>query len=373
MENIQSLINQINIGDLIKLFNIQVAIAVFLIFIIFRGVFSKLVLKVFFVLVKDKRKVKESKAYKILNKFWIFLGIYCSIRLLKPNAKQLVFVNSAFRIVCIIFIANLINSGITKDARWFKRHVNHTRNDSVNGFICKIIRGVVWVISGYIIIKELGYDLTGLVAGFGIGGVIISLAAQDTVKSLLSGAVILTDKPFDIGDLVEIGNYKGNVVDITFRSTRIRALDNSIVTIPNSTITSEYIVNWNRLKTRRLEFVLNLSMDTSSEKIKSIIAKMKLILKNNPDVLPDTVQVNLDEIASYSSDVKIVLYINKVDYIEFLSVKEKIYCDILELVEMENIDLAYPTQTIYVKNTDTEKINLQEKKVKELTSEEDKN
>lgn len=373
MENIQSLINQINIGDLIKLFNIQVAIAVFLIFIIFRGVFSKLVLKIFFWMLKDKRKVKESKAYKVLNRFWIFIGLYFSIILLKPNAKQLVFVNSAFRIVCIIFITNLINSGITKDARWFKRHINHSKNDSVNNFVCKIIRGVVWVVSVYIIIKELGYDLTGLIAGFGISGVIISFAAQDTVKSLLSGAVILTDKPFDIGDLVEIGNYKGNVIDITFRSTRIKALDNSIITIPNSTITSEYIVNWNKLKTRRLEFVLNLSMDTTSEKIKNIISKIKLILKNNPDVLSDTVQVNLDEIASYSSDIKIFLYINKSDYIEFLNVKEKIYCEILELVEMENIDLAYPTQTVYVKNTDIEKSNIKRKEVKELESEEDDN
>lgn len=373
MENIQSLINQINIGDLIKLFNIQVAIAVFLIFIIFRGVFSKLVLKIFFWMLKDKRKVKESKAYKVLNRFWIFIGLYFSIILLKPNAKQLVFVNSAFRIVCIIFITNLINSGITKDARWFKRHINHSKNDSVNNFVCKIIRGVVWVVSVYIIIKELGYDLTGLIAGFGISGVIISFAAQDTVKSLLSGAVILTDKPFDIGDLVEIGNYKGNVIDITFRSTRIKALDNSIITIPNSTITSEYIVNWNKLKTRRLEFVLNLSMDTTSEKIKNIISKIKLILKNNPDVLSDTVQVNLDEIASYSSDIKIFLYINKSDYIEFLNVKEKIYCEILELVEMENIDLAYPTQTVYVKNTDIEKSNIKRKEVKELDCEEDDN
>lgn len=371
MENIQSLINQINIGDLIKIFNIQVAIAVFLIFIIFRGLFSKIILKIFFWITKDKRKAKESKAFKVLNNFLVFLGLYCAIRILKPNPKQLVFVNTAFRIVCIIFITNFINSGITKNARWFKRHINHTRNDSVNGFICKIIRGVVWVISGYIIIKELGYDLTGLVAGFGIGGVVISFAAQDTVKSLLSGAVILTDKPFDIGDYIEVGNYKGNVIDITFRSTRIRALDNSVITIPNSTITSEYVVNWNKLKSRRLEFVLNLSMETTSEKIKRIISKIKLVLTNNPDVLPDTVQVNLAEISSYSSDIKIFMYINESDYIKFLNAKERIYCDILELVEIENIDLAYPTQTVYVKNGNVDKFDIKEAQIEELIGDDD--
>lgn len=162
----------------------------------------------------------------------------------------------------------------------------------------------------------------------------------------------MTDKPFDIGDFIEVGNYKGNVIDITFRSTRIKATDNSIITIPNSTITSTYVVNWNKLKSRRLEFVLNLSLETTSDKIMDVVEKLKLILKNNPNVLPETVQVSLDAISAYSSDIKIFLYINKTNYIEFLTVKEKIYCDILKLVEMENIDLAYPTQTIYVKNTE---------------------
>lgn len=169
----------------------------------------------------------------------------------------------------------------------------------------------------------------------------------------------MTDKPFDIGDFIEVGEHKGTVVDITFRSTRIKATNNTIITIPNSTITSTYIVNWNRLESRRLEFVLNLSMETSSDKIMDVVAKLKLILTNNPNVLPETVQVSLDAISSYSSDIKIFLYINETNFIKFLTVKEKIYCDILKLMEMENIDLAYPTQTVYVKSTP-------EKEIKEI-------
>lgn len=171
---------------------------------------------------------------------------------------------------------------------------------------------------------------------------------------MLSGVVILTDKPFDIGDFIEVGTYKGTVLDITFRSTRIQALDNSFITIPNSTITTEYVVNWNKLESRRFECILNLSMDTTSEKIKNVIEKLKLVLKNNPTIMPETVQVHFDTISSYSSDIKIFLYINETDYKKFLDAKEKIYCDILELVEKENIDLAYPTQTVYVKGTEQE-------------------
>ena len=174
----------------------------------------------------------------------------------------------------------------------------------------------------------------------GFGSVIISLAAQDTVKSLLSGIVILTDRPFEIGDLIEVGEYKGTVLDITFRSTRIRALNNTIVTIPNATITSELVVNWNKLKSRRMEFVLNLSMETTVEKIKDLVSKIKFVLKNNPDILPETVQVNFDDISSYSSDIKVVVYINETDYDKYIIAKEKVFCSMLELVEMENINLA---------------------------------
>lgn len=354
MDRIHAFLSQINVRDLIKIFNIQIALAIFLVFLIFRGLFSQIILKIVFWLTKNKGKVKDSKLYKILNNFFIFLGLYLAVRMFKLSEQALANVNTIFEIICIVFVTNSINSFISKDSKWFRKYINHSKNDAVNNFICKITRGIVWIISGYIIIKELGYDLTGLVAGFGVGSVIISLAAQDTVKSLLSGAVILTDKPFDIGDYIEIGNYKGTVIDITFRSTRIKAIDNSIITIPNSTITSEYVVNWNKLKSRRLDFVLNLSMDTTSEKIKNVVEKIKLVLKNNENVLPETVQVNLDAIASYSSDIKIFLYVNETDYIKFLNIKEKIYCDILELVERENIDLAYPTQTVYVKNTEPE-------------------
>ena len=282
------------------------------------------------------------------------MGLYLACRMFKLNPQTLAHVNTIFQIICIVFTTNIINSFIAKDSKWFQKYINHSKNDAVNNFMCKVIKTIIWIISGFIIIKEIGYDLTDLVALLGIGGVVISLAAQDTVKSLLSGIVILTDKPFDIGDFIEIGNYKGTVIDMTFRSIRIKSNDNAIITIPNSTITSEYVVNWNKLKSRRLEFVLNLSMDTTSEKIKNVVEKIKLILKNNPNVLSDTVQVSLDQISSYSSDVKIFLYINEKDYIKFLTVKEKVYCDILELVERENIDLAYPTQTVYVKNTETE-------------------
>ena len=242
----------------------------------------------------------------------------------------------------VIFIAKIINTTIlVKDSKLFKKVKTSSKNDTVNEFICKIARGVVWFITAYIIFLQLGYDLSGLMTGLGIGTVIISLAAQDTVKSLLSGVTILTDKPFVIGDWISIGAYAGTVIDITFRSTRIRCSDNSIVTIPNSTITNDYIINWNKLKTRRFECILNIDRNTSTDKIKKVIKELKVVICSKDFVKSYTVYFVFNKISTYETD-----------YVKFLKLEEELNCEFLNVLEKENIDLVYPTETIHIKNQD---------------------
>lgn len=138
---------------------------------------------------------------------------------------------------------------------------------------------------------------------------------------------------------------------------------NAMITIPNSIITEKYIVNWNKLTTRRFDFVLNLSMHTSTEKVKETLEKITFMLKHNPIILPETVHVNLEKINTYSLDISVFLYMNVTDYFVFLGEKEKILCDVLHLIEVENIELAYPTQTLYVKNNiNEENIGISENK-----------
>ena len=145
-------------------------------------------------------------------------------------------------------------------------------------------------------------------------------------------------------------------MDITFRSIRIKSANNAIITIPNSTVTSTYVINWNRLTSRRFECILNLSLDTTSEQIRKIVSQIKVVLENNPEVIKETVQVNFHEITSFSSDIKIYLYVRQKEFTEFIRVKQDILCSLLYLVEKENIDLAYPTQTLYLKKTEGEEV-----------------
>ena len=352
MAEIKEWLTSINLEDLLKLFDLQIALAVFILFFMFRNLFSKLIIKIYYKIIKSKKNPKDSTMYKPLKKFFILFGLFCTTHILPLDKQFLYLINKAFEVIIAYYITKAITTLITEDSIIMKNIFKDTSDKAVNKFICKMIRVFIWIIFVFVvtIILELKLDgLGALVTGLGIVSAATALAAQDLVKSMLSGAAILTDKPFVIGDWIEVEQYQGTVIDITFRSTRIKAYNNAVVTIPNSLITSSYVVNWDRLTSRRFDCILTLSWDTTSEKVKKIVKEMKLILQNDPEVIKETVEVSLNNITAYGSEIKIYLYIREADYSKYLKAKQDILCSLLYLIEKENVDLAYPSQTLYVK------------------------
>ncbi len=352
MAEIKEWLTSINLEDLLKLFDLQIALAVFILFFMFRNLFSKLIIKIYYKIIKSKKNPKDSTMYKPLKKFFILFGLFCTTHILPLDKQFLYLINKAFEVIIAYYITKAITTLITEDSIIMKNIFKDTSDKAVNKFICKMIRVFIWIIFVFVVaaILELKLDgLGALVTGLGIVSAATALAAQDLVKSMLSGAAILTDKPFVIGDWIEVEQFQGTVIDITFRSTRIKAYNNAVVTIPNSLITSSYVVNWDRLTSRRFDCILTLSWDTTSEKVKKIVKEMKLILQNDPEVIKETVEVSLNNITAYGSEIKIYLYIREADYSKYLKAKQDILCSLLYLIEKENVDLAYPSQTLYVK------------------------
>lgn len=356
MENFKQMISSINLNDLLKIFDIQIAIAVLLFFVIFRTVFSRILIKTYYKIIKSKKHPKDSSMYRPLNIMFILIGVYCMIKILPTSAQVLYIMNKIYKLVIIYYVFKIITSCINSDSVFLKKFFRDPTNQTVNVFMCKIAKFIIWIVYFFIVMSELGYgqQLTALFTTLGVASAALALAAQDLVKSLISGVSILTDKPFVIGDWIEVDQYQGTVIDITFRSVRIKAFNNSVVTIPNSVITSSYVINWNRLTSRRFECVLNLSLETPSEKIKKIVKEIKVVLENAPKVIKETIQVSLINITAYSNDIKIVLFLREAEYVPFLKAKQDVLCSLLFLVEKENIDLAYPTQTLFVKRKEDE-------------------
>ena len=355
MDKLKQMITSIDLDNLLKIFDLQIALCTLLVFVVFRSVFSKVLIKIYYKLTKSKKNPKDSAMYKPLNTFFVLLGVFCMIKILPTNAELIVLMDGAFTVVIIYFITKALSTLLTEDSILGKKIFKNSKNTAVNRFICMIAKFVLWAVAFLVVMAKLGFDVSifsGLFAGLGVASAAAALAAQDMVKSMLSGMAILTDKPFVIGDWIEVDKYQGTVIDITFRSTRIKSYDNSVVTIPNSTITSNYVVNWNRLTSRRFDCILNLALDTPSEKIQKMVKEIKVVLQNDPNVIKETVEVNLHEITSTSCNIKIFLYVREADYGKFLKAKQNMLCSILYLFEKENIDLAYPTQNVYVKRKD---------------------
>lgn len=350
MDKLREIVTSIDLNNVLKIFDTQIAIAIVLIFILFRGVFSSIIIKIYYVIAKKNKKTKESSVYKYFNVLFIFIGIFLSINILPTSRKLKSIMTQIFEAALILFITKCLTT-ITHEDSYVYKKIFKKDNRTVNSFISKIIRGIMWVISFFVISFRLGFgkDLSGLFTALGIFSAALALAAQEIVKSLIGGMEILTDKPFVIGDWIEVGEHQGTVIDITYRSTRLKSANNAIVTIPNSVITAESVINWNRLTSRRFDTTLNLNLETTSEKIRKIVKEMKLVLENNNSVVKDTVQVHVSEITSSCISIFIYMYVKETDYVKFLKAREDILCDLLFLVEKENIDLAYPTQTLYLK------------------------
>lgn len=335
-----------------NIIDIGIGLAIIVIFKILSSSFAYILVKMFKFKVKDKKKIKENGFYKPLKTFFALLGIYIGAMVLKLPADIFSAITKIFRI-CIIILtakgfANLFDSNsetFTKIRE--KLHMGGT--DTTVNFFSKIAKGLIYIVAAFIVIAEFGYDLSGLVTGLGISSVVIALAAQDVSKSILAGLSIISDRPFDIGDYIEVGSYAGTVEDITFRTTRIRDVNNQIVVLPNSFLTTTSIINATKREKRRYNLVLTLELNTPLEKVSSLTENIKMTLNTHPNVIKDNIRVYFDTISADGIDISINFYTDITDITDFLKFKEEINYALLEMINQAQIELAYPSQSIYLK------------------------
>lgn len=357
MEHINNFVETIKSIQINQIVDILIAIAIYLIFRILSNSLSYITIRMFKPKVKNKKSIKNSAFYSPLRVFYAILGIYLAILFLKTplgiSNELFSIITKGFKIVVILAFSNGIANSLTTHSSFvvkIKEKVNPDIEDSMFKFILKFIRVIIYIIAGFLVLTELNYNLNGLVTGLGIGSVVITLAAQDTAKNLFGGLVIFLDKPFVVGDWIEIDKYEGTVEDITFRSTRVRLFENSLVNIPNSIIANECIINWSRMEKRRNKVNLCLDLDTPMEKVQKVQARIKEMLKQHDDVIDDTIIVRFDNITDNGINLLISSYTNSIDYASFIEEKEKINFKIMQILKEENVELAYDTKTVFLRN-----------------------
>lgn len=323
--------------------NIGRAIIVAGIFIILSPQFTYLILKIFN-FKKNRKEIKKISFYKPVKLFFIVLGIYAGIMMLYLPSEYTEVVTKVFKIIIILLVANGFSNMASPESKTFmliQKKLDLSKSQNVTRIICRVLKILIYIITGYIIITELGYDLGGLAAGLGIGTAIIALAVQDVAKNLLGGLTILTDKIFVVGDYIKVGEVKGTVENITFRSTRLKTDNGTDLTIPNGVLANQNIENFSRMKKRRIEIDLSFDYSISYETLSKVKYKIQLFLKEYPHVLENSININLSNLEADGMNLNIYFYTDYVSYADNLKFKGEINEVILSIIEKENIYLGF--------------------------------
>lgn len=350
MEVVNSIINYFKNITTEQIITMVIALVIIILFCLLSSLIAYGIIKIFKWKSKGK-EIKENSLYKPLKTVVIWVGLHIAILTLGLPSNVNAICNKIFRIGAIIIIAVGIANIFSPDSKIFRKIASHKRikgNQTLINFISKVTKGIIYVIATFLVMAELNFNLSGLIAGLGLGGVIVALAAQDIAKNLFGGMAIIVDKPFSVGDWIQTTNYSGTVEDISFRSTRLRMTDNTVVTIQNSTLSNEPVINYAKLPMRRFSTTLNLALETNSNVVENIIGKVKFALSNTDGVLPNDLNVYLQKIADDGIEIGIFFNTNIVSYYDYLSFCEQVNLLLLKVLESENVKLAYPTQKVYV-------------------------
>ncbi|TRO50273.1 mechanosensitive ion channel family protein [Candidatus Bathyarchaeota archaeon] len=259
---------------------------------------------------------------------------------------------TAFTVGEILVVAFIITRITNVLMSWYaEQRVKREKNVSNHllFILRKVIQVVVYIFAFIIILGVFGQDLSGVIVGFGVGGIAIALAIQNILSDALTAFSIYFDRPFEIGDSVVVGDYTGTVTKIGIISTRIQLLQGEELVISNKNLIATSVRNFKKLKKRRIVLTLKVIAETPIKKLKKIPEIIANILKDIK--MADLGRVHLKQLGDFSIDFEVVYYIKTGDYDKYMDIQQQINYGILEEFEKEKIGLAYPTQKLfYVKD-----------------------
>lgn len=336
-----------------KYINIALGAIIFIVFLLLKKMISRAILsvlaKIFYSKKPESKKVFKDSLIKPLSSFFALLGLYIGISI-NYQSKT---VTDAFKIFTIMIVCWSLLCYLSDN---IQNIINlKSKSTEVNivavKFISNLLKILTVCIAVLMVLAELGYNINGLITGLGVGGLAVSLSAQDTLKNLISGFVILLDKPFDVGDLIETAEFKGTVEDITMRSTRIRKLDDSIIIVPNTQLADSSITNYARLTRKLVEFSIGILYSTSNDVIIKCEKEIRDYLEKNTLVDHETIRVFFSEYADSAINFQIRCYIDTTDVNIYNSFMEELNLTIKNIIEENKTDFAYPTRNIIIEKS----------------------
>ena len=210
-----------------------------------------------------------------------------------------------------------------------------------------MLAAIGWLIQGA---DELGFPAYSVLAGLGVGGLAVALAARDSLANLLGSLLIMFEKPFRVGDYIRLSGTEGTVEDVGFRSTRIRTQDSSLISIPNNSVVNMTVENVSLRPVRRERFFLGLTYDTARKTIEATVAGIRQIILDHPLTDKKNLQVSFHAFNDSSLDILVLFHLNVTSYTAELTARQEILLQIMALAEELGVSFAFPSRTVYVEN-----------------------
>ncbi len=253
----------------------------------------------------------------------------------------------AIKVVTVYFVIRLINFIIHGALQLFMQQKNEPpeRIRQLSGMLV-VVKVITWIMGVIMLVDNLGYDVTTLIAGLGVGGIAIALAAQNILGDLFSYLVIFFDKPFEIGDFIVVGEHRGTVEKIGIKTSHVRSIDGQQLVMPNAELVKSVINNFKRLEKRRALFSIGVVYYTPSEKLEKIPGIIQDIITANPQAEFD--RAHLKSFGDFSINYEIVYLVGSPEYNVYMNTHQAICLEIFRRFEKEGIEFAFPTQTVFL-------------------------
>lgn len=223
-------------------------------------------------------------------------------------------------------------------------------DDQLVSFIKESIKVIILILAFFFVLGAVfKLNIASLIAGLGIGGLAIALAAKESLENLMGSFTIFLDKPFTVGDAIKVGSVEGTVEHIGFRSTRIRTVEKTYLTVPNKKMVDSELDNLSMRLQRRVKFDLSLVYETTAEQFKNIVADIQAFIDNHPHIYTEENKVSLFNFGDSGINILVTYFVNSKDYTIYLNVRQEVNFRIMEIVKKRGSDFAYPTTAVVMK------------------------
>lgn len=282
------------------------------------------------------------------------LGIYFAVRALPLPTKPVdvaAFLGAAFKTVTVVFAVWLglrFIDGVCKIWLGYAKKTESSIDDMLVPIVRKSLKSFLVIVGGILALQNMGYSVGSLLAGFGLGGMAFALAAKETLSNVFGSIVILLDRPFKVGDWIEMDGLEGTIEEIGLRTTRVRTFANSLITVPNAKWTTSAINNWSRMRKRRISTKIGVTYGATPEQLEGIVETIRGLIRADENLHDDFFLVNFDGFGASSQDIFIYCFTKTTNWAEFLQAKEKFFLNVARAVRSAGLEFAFPTQTVHL-------------------------